>query len=355
MVPTGFVPDEDQGWFMITVQAPQGASVEYTSNAVREVEAIASKDKDIIGAFSAIGFSFTGNGPNKAMVFLTLKNINKRPGAQHSAAAILNRLRGPLIGLTDVQAFPFLPPAIAGVSSFGGFTFEVQDEGGNTVQQLYNVTQKLVRDGNSRHGPGRTFQPVHRQRSAICGQHRPRQGAQPAGAHPADHATRCRFTWARPTSTISTSTIAPIACTCRPTSPSAAQPHDIRNLYVRSDTGAMIPLDNVVNITESTSPQVITHYNLFRSAEIDGAAGPGYSSGQAIQAMEAGGEEGPAAGLQLLVVRPFAGGDSVGQPVGYCCLRLGCCWSISRCRRNTRASCCPSSSCSACLWRCWAR
>ena len=82
IVPTGFVPDEDQGWFMITVQAPQGASVEYTSNAVREVEAIASTDKDIIGAFSVIGFSFTGNGPNKAMVFLTLKSINQRPGKQ---------------------------------------------------------------------------------------------------------------------------------------------------------------------------------------------------------------------------------------------------------------------------------
>ncbi len=72
-VPTGFVPDEDQGWFMITVQAPQGASVEYTSDAVREVEAIASTNKDIIGAFSVIGFSFTGSGANKAMVFLNLQ------------------------------------------------------------------------------------------------------------------------------------------------------------------------------------------------------------------------------------------------------------------------------------------
>ena len=64
------------------------------------------------------------------------------------------------------------------------------------------------------------------------------------------------------------------------------QPRDIREFYVRSDNNEMIPLDNVVNITESTSPQVITHYNLFRSAEINGSAGPGYSSGQALQAME---------------------------------------------------------------------
>ena len=64
------------------------------------------------------------------------------------------------------------------------------------------------------------------------------------------------------------------------------QPRDIRALYVRSDAGAMIPLDNVVDVSESTSPQVITHYNLFRSAEIDGASAPGYSSGQAIEAMD---------------------------------------------------------------------
>ena len=132
MVPTGFVPDEDQGWFMITVQAPQGASVEYTSQAMRQVEAVCAKEKDIIGAFTVVGFSFSGSGANKGMVFLNLANVDKRKGAQNSATAIVNRLRGPLMALTDVQAFPFLPPAIAGISSFGGFTFEVQDEGGNT-------------------------------------------------------------------------------------------------------------------------------------------------------------------------------------------------------------------------------
>ena len=81
IVPTGFVPDEDQGWFMITVQAPQGASVEYTSQAMRQVEAVCAKEKDIIGAFSVVGFSFTGSGANKGMVFLNLANIDKRKGA----------------------------------------------------------------------------------------------------------------------------------------------------------------------------------------------------------------------------------------------------------------------------------
>jgi hydrophobic/amphiphilic exporter-1 (mainly G- bacteria), HAE1 family len=285
IVPTGFVPDEDQGWFMITVQAPQGASVEYTSHAIREVEAIVSRNQDIIGAFSVIGFSFTGNGPNKGMVFLTLNDNDKRKGEQHSAAAIVNQLRGPLMQLTDVQAFPFLPPAISGVSSLGGFTFEVQDEGGNTVQQLYSVAQTLVRDGNSRPDLRGLFSPftandpqfvVKIDREKARSLQVPIQQITDAlqvymaSAYVNDFDFNNRA----------------YRVYVQADQPFRRRPGDIRNLYVRSDTGAMIPLDNVVSITEGTSPQVITHYNLFRSAEIDGAAAPGYSSGQAIAAMD---------------------------------------------------------------------
>jgi HAE1 family hydrophobic/amphiphilic exporter-1 len=285
MVPTGFVPDEDQGWFMITVQAPQGASVEYTSKAMRQVEAVVAKEKDIIGAFTVVGFSFSGSGANKGMVFLNLANIDQRKGEQNSATAIVNRIRGPLMQLTDVQAFPFLPPSIAGISSFGGFTFEVQDEGGNSVEQLYNVTQDLVREGNSRkdlsglfsaftandpqfvvnidRAKARSLQvPIDQISDAL----QVYMGS--AYVNDFDFNNRAYRVYVQADQSF------------------RRQPRDIRQFYVRSDTNDMIPLDNVVNITESTSPQVITHYNLFRSAEIDGSAGPGYSSGQAIAAMD---------------------------------------------------------------------
>ena len=283
-VPTGFVPDEDQGWFMITVQAPQGASVEYTADAMRQVEAILSREKDIIGAFSVVGFSFTGNGPNKAMVFLNLANINQRKGEQHSAAAIVNRLRGPLTQLSDVQAFPFLPPAISGVSSLGGFTFEVQDEGGNTVQQLYDVAQKLARDGNSRPDLSGLFSPftandpqfvVKIDREKARSLQVPIQQISDALQVYMGSAYINDFDFNNRAYRVY----------IQADQPFRRKPGDIRNLYVRADSGAMIPLDNVVNISEGTSPQVITHYNIFRSAEIDGSAAPGYSSGQAIAAM----------------------------------------------------------------------
>ncbi|MGC2111412.1 MAG: multidrug efflux RND transporter permease subunit [Candidatus Korobacteraceae bacterium] len=285
MVPTGFVPDEDQGWFMITVQAPQGASVEYTSQAMRQVEAVCAQDKNIIGAFSVVGFSFSGSGANKGMVFLNLANIDKRKGEQNSAASVVNRLRGPLMQLTDVQAFPFLPPAIAGISSFGGFTFEVQDEGGNSVEELYNVTQGLVREGNSRKDLSGLFSAftandpqfvVKIDRAKARSLQVPIQQISDAlqvymgssYVNDFDFNNRAYRVYVQADQTF------------------RRQPRDIREFYVRADNNEMIPLDNVVNISESTSPQVITHYNLFRSAEINGSAAPGYSSGQAIQAMD---------------------------------------------------------------------
>jgi hydrophobic/amphiphilic exporter-1 (mainly G- bacteria), HAE1 family len=285
LVPTGFVPDEDQGWFMITVQAPQGASVEYTSQAMRQVEAVCAKEKDIIGAFTVVGFSFSGSGANKGMVFLNLANVDKRKGAQNSATAIVNRIRGPLMQLTDVQAFPFLPPAIAGISSFGGFTFEVQDEGGNSVEQLFNVTQNLVREGNSRKDLSGLFSAftandpqfvVTIDRAKARSLQVPIQQISDAlqvymgssYVNDFDFNNRAYRVYVQADQGF------------------RRQPRDIKQFYVRSDTNDMIPLDNVVNISESTSPQVITHYNLFRSAEINGSAGPGYSSGQAIAAMD---------------------------------------------------------------------
>ena len=287
IVPTGFVPDEDQGWFMITVQAPQGASVEYTSQAMRQVEAACAKEKDIIGAFSVVGFSFSGSGANKGMVFLNLANIDKRKGEQNSAASVVNRLRGPLSQLTDVQAaFRSSRPAIAGISSFGGFTFEVQDEGGNSVQELFNVTQSLVREGNSRKDLSGLFSAftandpqfvVKIDRAKARSLQVPIQQISDAlqvymgsaYVNDFDFNNRAYRVYVQADQGF------------------RRQPRDIREFYVRSDNNnEMIPLDNVVSISESTSPQVITHYNLFRSAEINGSAGVGYSSGQAIQAMD---------------------------------------------------------------------
>ena len=283
-VPTGFVPDEDQGWFMITVQAPQGASTAYTINGIREIEGILSHVKEVIGAFSVVGFSFTGNGPNKGMIFLNLAPIDQRKRPDQSADAVVNGLRGPLMGLSDVQAFPFLPPSISGISAFGGFTFQVQQEGGGSLQALYDVTQKLVRDGNAR----KDMQGLFSGYTANDPQFVVKIDREKARSLqvPLDQVTNALGVYMG-SAYVNDFDFNNRAYRVYVQADQAfrATPHDMRNFYVRSDAGTMIPLDNVVNISEDASPQVISHYNLFRSAEIDGSAGPSYSSGQAIAAM----------------------------------------------------------------------
>jgi HAE1 family hydrophobic/amphiphilic exporter-1 len=284
-VPTGFVPDEDQGWFIINVQAPQGASLEYTSQAMLQVEAVVKGFRDIEGAFSVMGCSFTGSGPNKGIIFINLQDADKRIGNQHSAAAIVNDLLAPLGQISEIQAVPFLPPAISGIGNFGGFTFEVQDEGGHSVQELYQATQKLVGDGNSRKdlsGLFSSFTANDPQFVVSIDRKKTQSLAVPiqqvsdalqvymgsAYINDFDFNNRAYRVYVQADQQF------------------RGQPRDIRRFYVRSDTGKMIPLDNVVNIKETASPQTISHYNLFRSAEINGASAPGYSSGQAIAAMD---------------------------------------------------------------------
>jgi hydrophobic/amphiphilic exporter-1 (mainly G- bacteria), HAE1 family len=285
-VPTGFVPDEDQGWFIINVQAPQGASVEYTSVAMRQVEAVIHKVPDIVGAFSVMGFSFTGNGPNKGIIFINLNNSKERKGSEHTANAIVNSLRGPLSQISDVQAFPFMPPAINGIGNFGGFTFEVLDESGHTLEELYNTAQGVARAGNERHDLAGLFssftandpqflvtidrekaRSLQIQLQQITDTLQVYMGS--AYVNDFDFNNRAYRVYVQADEQF------------------RSQPKDIRNYYVRSDSGTMIPLDNVVRISETSAPQTISHYNLFRSAEINGAPAPGYSSGQAIVAMDA--------------------------------------------------------------------
>jgi HAE1 family hydrophobic/amphiphilic exporter-1 len=284
-VPTGFVPDEDQGWFIVNVQAPQGASVEYTSLAMRQVEGVVSKVPDIVGAFSVMGFSFTGNGPNKAIIFINLKDAKDRKGFAHSAAGIVEQVRGPLSQISDVQAFPFLPPAIQGIGNFGGFTFEVLDEGGHTLQELYDTVQGVAREGNQRKDVTGLFSSftandpqfvvtINREKARslqvqlqqITDTLQVYMGS--SYVNDFDFNNRAYRVYVQADQQF------------------RSQPHDIRNFYVRSDTGVMIPLDNIVQVSETSAPQTISHYNLFRSAEINGSAAPGHSSGQAIVAMD---------------------------------------------------------------------
>src|SRR6201987_5844150 len=149
-VPKGFVPNEDQGYFIIAVQAPSGAPLSYTRKIGQQISKIMANVPEAEGTFAVSGFSFGGNAPNRGLTFVPLKPYSQRKGDAHTADAILNRIRGQLFGISGAIVIPFPPPAVQGLGQFGGFQFEVQDQGGHTLQQLEQVTQELIRQGSQR-------------------------------------------------------------------------------------------------------------------------------------------------------------------------------------------------------------
>jgi len=286
-VPRGFVPEEDQGYLITVVQAPPGASLEYTTNIGRQVEAELIKIPEVGGVFAVSGFSFSGSAPNRALVFATLKPLTERKGDAHSVAAVIDRLRPACQKIGGALVFPFAPPAVQGLGNFGGFEFVLQDTGQHSLQEFAKITAAFLGQGGARKekdlaGLFTDFtandpqllvtidrdkaQSLHVPLRQITDTLQVYMGS--SYVNDFDFNNRSYRVYVQADQAF------------------RSKPNDINEFYVRSDGGAMIPLDSLVNVNSATSPQVISHYNLFRSATINGSAAPGRSSGQGIASME---------------------------------------------------------------------
>jgi len=288
-VPTGFIPQEDQGYAMVIIQAPPGSSLTYTKSLAERAEYIIAQNPDVNGAFSIVGFSFAGNASNAGMMFVDLKPSDQRRTKGHSSAEIVaglsQKLQMLMFAPNGGLVAMFEPPAVQGVGSFGGFQFMLQDRGGNTLTDLDRVAHMIV--GASR--ASKDLSGLLTQFSANDPQELvtiDREKAKTMGI-PLSQITNTLsvfmgseyindFDYNNRTYRVFVQADQPFRMT-------ASQLH---SYYVRSDSGQMVPLDNVVTVAESSGPPVISHYNLFRSVEIDGSPAPGYSSGQGLVAMD---------------------------------------------------------------------
>lgn len=166
VVPTGFVPDEDQGFFITIIQGPPGVSLNYTDRVIRQASAILDGIPEIENQVIVGGFSFTGPSPGNGLIFATLKPWDERRRPEQSAQAIVNRLFGPFLGgISRSLVIPILPPAIPDLGVTGGFTFQLQDRGVNDFNLLQQTANTLFFVGNAPPPPG---QPPPWQRP--CGQ-----------------------------------------------------------------------------------------------------------------------------------------------------------------------------------------
>src|SRR5215204_5745244 len=285
IVPQSFVPEEDQGYFLIQVQAPAGASLEYTGSVAQQAEKIIMADPDVMALFSVMGFSFSGASPNTGIMFVRLKEFDDRVGDEHSVQAVLGRIGGPLFGLPGAIIVGFPPPSIPGLSRFGGFEFQVLDQTGTAITNLASATQAVAGAGNQSPKLRGLFSPftanepqlqvtIDRQRALALGL-------------PLNEITSAMqiFLGSQYVNDFEFNNRA-YRVYVQADQEYRATPQALKQLYARTRTGEMVPLDQVVTVQEVTAPQVISHFNLFRSATINGSAAPGVSSGEALAEME---------------------------------------------------------------------
>ena len=284
-VPTAFVPDEDQGYFMLQVLAPQGASLAYTSNLGKQAQEIVQQNPDVFGTFSVMGFGFSGAVPNQGIIFVPLKPQSERKGNAHSAKAIVAGIQPKLFQIPGGIVAAFEPPAVNGIGNFGGFQFELQDNGRNTLDDLARVAHTIV--GSSRQDAlldglytGFTANDpqikvtIDREKAKAMGVPLT-QLADTLGVFMGSEYIN-DFDFNNRSYRVYVQAESQFRNTMR----------SLRQFYVRSATGQMVPLDTLIAAQESSGPQIISHYNLFRSAEILGSSSPGHSSGEGLAEME---------------------------------------------------------------------
>lgn len=285
-VPQSFLPEEDQGYFITIVQAPEGVSLQYTSDVMEKIEKVILEQPEVKATFGVGGFAFSGSSANSGVIFTPLKPWKERRSPHQSAQAIIGRLWGQFAMIPEARIIPVNPPTIRGLGSFGGFTYQLQDlRSDGDIGSMMEVLGGLLAEANQNPSLSRVFSTftanspelvidINRNKAQalnvdIDEAFRTLQtafGASYVNDFPLQNRTYRVYVQAD--------------------GRFRTHPDDIKQLYVRSANGTMIPLSNLATITPSTSPQVINHFNLFRAIEITGSASPGASSGEAIAAME---------------------------------------------------------------------
>ena len=285
-VPQAFLPEEDQGYFITIFQAPEGVSLNYTGKAMNQVEQEILKDPEVLGTFTVGGFSFSGNTANSGLIFATLKPWEERHKEEQSALAIIRRLQGVLAGIPEARILAVNPPAINGLGNFGGFQFQLQDRRGNeSLEPLVQALGQIL--GKANQTPG--LQAVFSTFAANTPQYLievDRNKAKALQVSVDDIFNTLQTLLGSQYVNDFNLQQQTYRVYVQADSQFRSNPEDINKLYVRSAQNQMIPLSNLVKVTPTTGAQTINHYNLFRSIEISGSAAPGYSSGQALQAMD---------------------------------------------------------------------
>lgn len=284
-LPAAFIPNEDQGYFFVMVQGPAGVSTDYTNKVVKQIETVLLGTKEITGTFAVSGWSFSGNSPNNGFIAGTLRPWKERPGKDSTLDSVIARISVPLSKITGASVFAFNPPAIQGLGAFGGFFYELQDRKGTDIDSLSAVAKNIIGEANQRPEMRAVYTSFKSDAPQLVVK-LDRDKAKNLDVSIAEIFSTLQILLGSSYVNDFDMDNRVYRVYVQADQSARANPKDIEHFYVRSNRGAMIPLSSLVKVENVVSPPIITHYNMFRSVEINGSNGTGYSSGQAMTAMK---------------------------------------------------------------------
>jgi multidrug efflux pump len=287
-VPGSFVPPEDQGFLLVAAMLPDSASLDRSDAVGRRIGEIllehpATQFASVLTGYSILDGQYK---TNSATVFVSLKDFPEREDASLSLDAVIESVRPKLAGIEDAIVIPVNPPPIPGLGMQGGFELWIQDLTGGEPQRLAQAVQQMLagaRQDPTLAGVNSTFNPASRQLSVKVD----REKAETIGAPIADvyGALQSLFGSLYVSQYNRYGRVWQVVLQAEPEFRNS--PEDLRSIYVRGRSGEMVPLDAVTSARFTTGPDLIPRFNGFPAAKINGGPAAGYSSGQAIAAMEA--------------------------------------------------------------------
>lgn len=287
-IPSTFLPVEDQGYFFVVIQLPDGASLERTDEVAKKVRAIlqATPGIDIVGSISGLNFLTNAAQSSSAVEFAILKPWDQRPPAQ-GASRIAADVRGKLLQIPEAMVLSFDPPSIDGLGTTGGFEFQVEDLTGRGSQVLSEVTQALLAE--ARKQPELDAQQLFTSFSTSTPQFNydlDRAKAKLLGLDLPDVFNTLQIYLGSLYVNDFNLFGRTFRVTIQADKGARATAADLSRLYVRNASGGMVPLSTLGKLNPIVGPETVPHYNNYESALINGGPAPGYSTSQAIAAME---------------------------------------------------------------------
>ena len=313
VTPTGFLPEEDQGAIMSSVQAPDGASLNVTNGVIAQLENDAFRNPNVEHVFGVGGYGFNGEATNSGIAFVTLKPWGKRSGNANSAQGVIEALSPAVAQIPQASTILINPPSIQGLGTTGGFDFELEDYQSGPLTELGAASGKLIADAN--HDPTLTrvftsFTASGPQINAVVNRAQVEQlGANipdvfndistALGSDYVNNFTYLNRTYRvyvqndgsfrkdalDVTRVVVPNTSASSTASGTGTQLTGSSVGTTTTASIGSGT-ATVPLSSLVNVSRGSAAPLITHYNLYRSVEIQGSQAPGKSTGQAIAAMQ---------------------------------------------------------------------